>query len=88
VGLELQRCIKTAANGGTFSFDHKAGVIFLDDVEGWDVQAGARYSIPLNYGRWGYMKGGYRYVEIKKSQSDYAFKHALEGGYMEFGFIF
>ncbi len=87
-GLELQRCLKTAANGGTLSCDTKAGVIFLDDVEGYDVQAGARYSVPLNSGRWGYLKGGYRVVELKKGQSDYIFNHALEGGYMEFGFIF
>jgi hypothetical protein len=88
VGLEFQRCLKTMANGGTFSCDNKAGVIFLDDVEGWDVQAGARYSIPLNYGRWGYMKGGYRLVDLKKNQADFLFNNTLEGGYMEFGFIF
>ena len=87
-GLELQRCIRTFANGGTFSTDCKAGAIFLDDVEGWDAEAAARYSIPLNCGRWGYLKGGYRLVDIKKSQQDIAFNQALEGGFMEFGFIF
>ncbi len=88
VGLELQKCLATTRNGGTFSLDNKAGVIFFDNVEGWDVQAGAKYSVPLNYGRWGYMKGGYRLIDLKKSQPDLIFNHALEGGFMEFGFIF
>ncbi len=46
-GLEFQKCLRTAANGGTLSCDLKAGGVFLDSVEGWDVQAAARYSIPL-----------------------------------------
>ena len=51
-------------------------------------QAGARYSIPLNCGRWGYFKGGYRSVDIKKGEPKLVFNQALEGGFMEFGFIF
>jgi hypothetical protein len=87
-GLELQRCIRAFANGGTLSLDCRAGGIFLDNVAGSDLEAGARYSIPLNCGRSGYVKGGYRVVDIKKSQSDFAFNQALEGGFMSFGFIF
>jgi hypothetical protein len=87
-GIEFQKCLKTAANGGTFSWDCKAGAIFLDDVEGWDVQAGAQYAIPLNCGRSGYVKGGYRLVQLKKSQNDYLLDNAVEGGFMEMGFIF
>lgn len=89
VGFEVQRCVTTTANGATFSCDSKAGAIFLDDVEGWDVELGGRYSIPLNSAtRWGYMKGGYRLVNLKKSQSDFLLKDSLEGGFMELGFIF
>ena len=89
VGLEVQRCMVTTRNGGTFSCDYKAGVIFGDDVEGYDLEAGGRYSIPLNRaGRWGYVKGGYRAVQLKKSQNDYLLKNTLEGGFVEFGFIF
>ncbi len=87
-GLELQRCIRVFANGGTLSLDCRAGGIFLDNVEGSDLEAGARYSIPLNCGRSGYVKGGYRVVDIKKSQNDFGFNQALEGGFMSFGFIF
>ncbi len=89
VGLEYQRCLATTRNGATFSCDSKAGAIFLDDVEGWDVELGGRYSIPLNNAtRWGYMKGGYRLVSLKKSQSDFLLKDSLEGGFMELGFVF
>ena len=87
-GIEFHRFIKASANGGTLSCDCKAGVIFLDDVAGVDAQAGAQYAIPLNAGRSGYVKAGYRLVELKKSQNDFLLNNALEGGYMEFGFIF
>lgn len=87
-GIEFQNCLKTARNGASLSCDWKAGAIFLDDVEGWDVQAGARYAIPLNCGRSGYVKAGYRLVELKKSQNDYLLADSLDGGFMEFGFIF
>lgn len=87
-GLEFQQCIKTAPNGGTFSCDYKAGVIFFDDVQGWDIQIGMKYTIPLGCGRWGYAKGGYRFIDIKKSQPDILFNNAIEGGFGEFGFIF
>lgn len=87
-GLEFQRCIKTARNGGTLSWDHKVGVIFLDNVDGWDIQLGLRYSIPLNCGRAGFASGGYRFISYKKSQPDYLWQHVIEGGYLEFGLIF
>ena len=87
-GIEYRRFVKASANGGTLSCDCKAGAIFLDDVVGVDAQAGAQYAISLNSGRSGYVKAGYRLVELKKAQNDYLLNNALEGGYMEFGFIF
>lgn len=87
-GLELQQCIKTTWNGATLSCDYKAGFIFLDDVQGWDIQLGLKYTIPLGCGRWGYTKGGYRFIDYKKSQPDILFENAIEGGFWEFGFIF
>jgi hypothetical protein len=89
VGLELQRCMVRTSNGGTFSCDLKGGGIFLDDVAGYDVEAGGRYSIALNKaGRWGYIKGGYRAIGLDKTQADYILKNTIEGGFVEFGFIF
>ena len=88
VGLELDRCLQSNWRGGTFSLNTKAGFIFLDDVEGWDIKLGMRYSIPLGCGRGGFLGGGYRYFDYKKSTSAYLWKHALEGGYLEMGFVF
>jgi len=87
-GLEVQRAFKTARNGATLSWDCKAGGIFLDDTVGGDFEAGARYSIPLNCGRSGYVKGGYRLVDLKKTQYDFVFKNTLSGGFIEGGLIF
>lgn len=87
-GVQFQRCVTTAPNGGTFSLDNRASVIFFDDVEGYDLQAAGRFSVPLNCGRWGYVKGGYRFVQLKKSQTDYLFQNTLEGGFIEGGLIF
>lgn len=87
-GIEFQRHLKTTANWGAFSCECKAGAMFLDDVEGWDAQAAAQYTIPLNNGRAGYLKGGYRLVAMKKTQNDFLLKNTLEGGFMELGFIF
>lgn len=87
-GLQFQRCLRTAPNGGTFSLDNRASIIFFDNVEGYDIQAGGRFSVPLNCGRWGYVRGGYRFVQLKKSQEDLLFSNTLEGGFLEGGLIF
>ena len=88
-GIQLQRCLKTSwVNGGTLSFDHSAAAIFLDDVEGWDLYTSIRYSVPLGCNRSGFMKGGYRYVEMKKQETNIVLNTAIEGGFAEFGFIF
>jgi len=87
-GLEFQRAFKMARNGAVLSWDCKAGGIFLDDTVGGDLETGARYSIPLNCGRSGFVKGGYRFVELKKTQYDFVFKNTLSGGFIEGGLIF
>ncbi len=88
MGIEFRKNMKTTANGATLSCECKAGAIFLDDVEGCDLQGAARYSIPMNCGRSGYVKGGYRLVQLKKGQNDFLLQDAVEGGFMEFGFVF
>ncbi len=87
-GIEIQRCIKMTPNGGVFSWDHRGAIFFLDDAEGWDLQTGIRYSVFLNSGRSGYVTGGYRFVQLRKSQTDIFLEHAIEGGFVEFGMIF
>ncbi len=87
-GLELQKYVKSSANGATLSWDCRAGAIFLDDVQGVDAQAGAQYTIPLNAGRTGFVRAGYRIVQLQKAPSSFLLKDELQGGYMEMGFIF
>lgn len=88
VGLEIKKCFNSLPNLGTFSCDFKGGVIFLDNVEGWDIQVGMRYSIPLNCGRSGYVSGGYKFVDYKKSEENLIWKNTFEGGYLEMGLVF
>jgi hypothetical protein len=88
MGLEFQKCLKTAPNGGTFSSHCKVGFLFLDNSEGWDIEAALKYSIPVNCGRWGFLKTGYRFIDIKRSETRFVLDHAVEGGFLEFGFVF
>lgn len=89
VGLELERCLKSTRLCNILSIECKAGFAFGDDTIGSDLSTGLRYAIPLNNGRWGFVKGGYRYLTFKKKYSDVKlFDTAMEGGFLEAGFIF
>ncbi len=88
-GMEFERCLKTTASCSTLSFECRAGVAFLDEAVGSDVSTGLKYSIPMNNGRWGFVKGGYRYLTFKKKYSDSrSFDTAMEGGFLQMGFVF
>ena len=88
-GVEMERCLKTTASCSTFSLECKAGVAFGDDGVGSDLSTGLKFSIPLNNGRWGFVKGGYRYVTYKKKYSDAKLiDTCLEGGFVQMGLVF
>ncbi len=87
-GVELQKCLRTMPNGATLSCDNRVGIGFLDGSLGLDVQAGARFSVPMNAGRWGYLRGGYRYLEVTEDRSDLRLDMTLQGGFAELGIIF
>lgn len=87
-GIEIQRCITTKCNGGSLSCDTRAGIAYLDGTLGLDVQAGLRYSIPLNCGRWGYAKGGYRLIDFKEDRIDHRIDTYLTGWFVEAGLVF
>lgn len=88
-GLEFEKCLKTSRFLSTLSLECKAGVSFLDDAVGTDLSTGLKYSIPLNNGRWGYVKGGYRYLTYKKGYSDVRLTDTtLEGGFLQAGLVF
>jgi hypothetical protein len=88
-GVELEKCLKTTASCSTLSLECSAAVAFGDDGVGSDMSTGIKFSIPLNNGRWGFVKGGYRYLTYKKKYSDAKLiDTCLDGGFVQMGLVF
>jgi hypothetical protein len=88
-GVEIEKCLKTTASCSTLSLECSAGVAFGDDGLGSDMSTGVKFSIPLNNGRWGFVKGGYRYLTYKKKYSDAKLiDTCLDGGFLQMGLVF
>ncbi len=87
-GIEIQRCIRTMCNGSTLSSDCRGGVSFLDGAFGVDAQTSLRYSVPLGMNRWGYARGGYRYLSLTEDRTDLRLDATFYGGFAELGMIF
>jgi len=87
-GIEVQKCIRTLPNAATFSCDNRVGLGYLDGSFSLDLQTGLQFSVPMNAGRWGYTKGGYRWLNFKESRDDLRWDTALEGWFAEAGLIF
>lgn len=87
-GVEVQKCIRTLPNGCTFSCDSSIGLGYLDDTFVMDLQVGGRFSVPMNVGRWGYAKGGYRWLNFNENKEFRKFSPRLEGWFIEAGLIF
>ncbi len=86
--LQIQKCIRTLCNGGTLSCDNRAGIGYLDGTLALDIQTGLQFSVPMNAGRWGYAKGGYRYINFQEDRNDLRLDTTLEGAFVEAGLIF
>jgi hypothetical protein len=87
-GIEVEKCIRTMCNGGTLSCDNLCDIGYLDGTFVVDAQAGMRYSVPLNCSRWGYVKGGYRYLSFQEDRDDLRWDTNLQGWFAEAGLIF
>jgi hypothetical protein len=87
-GIQIQRCCKTLPNGATFSSDHRIDFAYLDDTFGIDLQVGGRFSVPMGFNRWGYVRGGYRWIDFNEDRDDLRLDSTLEGGFVELGLIF
>jgi hypothetical protein len=88
-GLEFEGCLKTTRNMSTLSVEARAGMAFGDDSMGGDVSGGLKFSVPITNGRWGFVKGGYRYVTFKKKYSDVKLTDtAMDGGFVQVGLVF
>jgi hypothetical protein len=87
-GVGLQRCIRTMCNGATLSCDNKVNLGFLDNTFVLDVQTGLQFSVPMNAGRWGFVRGGYRLLNFNEDRDDLKLNSSFEGGFVETGLIF
>jgi len=87
VGIEFDRCLKNY-KGNTLALNLKGGVAFLDDTIGYEAEAALNYMIPIRTGRFGFLKGGYRYSHLKKETDTRMFNTTLDGGFLQMGFIF
>jgi len=87
VGLEFNKCLKNY-RGNTLALDCKGGVAFLDDTMGYEAEAGLRYMIPIRTGRFGFVKGGYRYFTLKKEKDTEMFNSTMSGAFLQIGLLF
>jgi len=87
-GIEVQKCIVTLPNAATLSCDTRVGLGYLDQTFSLDLQTGLQFSVPMNANRWGYAKGGYRWINFKEGRDDLHWDTALEGWFAEAGLIF
>jgi hypothetical protein len=87
LGLELNKCLKNF-RGNTLAIECKGGVAFLDDHTGYELEAGLSYIIPIKRGRFGFVKGGYRFAHLKKDKDYELFNTTMDGAFVQAGFIF
>lgn len=88
-GIEFEKALRSTRLRNVLSLQCKAGVAFMDEAFGSDLSTGLKYSIPMGKQRSGYIEGGYRFVTFKKNYSDVRqIDTAIEGGYLQMGFVF
>jgi hypothetical protein len=87
VGVEFQRSLKNY-RGNTLAIGCKGGLVFLDNHIGYDAEAGLSYLIPIKRGRFGFLKGGYKYAHLKKDKDAELFSTSTDGAFIQVGFIF
>jgi hypothetical protein len=85
--MELNKCLKNFG-GNSLTINCKAGVVFLDNHTGYELEGGLSYIVPIKTGRFGFLKGGYRYAHLKKDKDSELFKTTMDGAFVEAGFIF
>ena len=87
VGLEFAKCLKNY-RGSTLAFNCRGGVAFLDNHIGYEAEAALNYLIPVKRGRFGFLKGGYRFATLKKEKNIDLFATTMDGAFLEVGFLF
>lgn len=87
LGLEFNKCLKNY-RGSTLAMSCMGGVSFLDDHIGYDAEASLSYLIPIRRGRFGFIKGGYRYAQLKKDKGYETLSTQMDGAFVSVGFLF
>ncbi|MEW6352051.1 MAG: hypothetical protein AB1646_23620 [Thermodesulfobacteriota bacterium] len=87
LGVEFNKCVRNY-KGNTLALNVKGSVTFLDDHLGYDAEAALKYIIPIRQGRFGFIKGGYRYAHLKKERDADLFDVAMDGAFLQVGFLF
>jgi hypothetical protein len=87
-GIEVQKCIQTLCNGSTFSCHNRVTLSYLDNTLITDVQAGLQFSVPMGFNRFGFARGGYRYINFAEDRTDLRLEHNISGGFIEGGLMF
>jgi hypothetical protein len=86
-GLEFDKCLKNY-HGNTLALSGRGAIAFLNDSIGYDAEAALSYLIPIKTGRFGFVKGGYRYAYLKKDRPARMFNTTLDGPFVQVGFLF
>jgi hypothetical protein len=87
-GITLERVWRDVGGGGVASLHCKWSMQFLEGWLGWDGSAVARLSVPMNCGRFGYLEAGWRWVELKRSQSTDMDRTSMDGFTGTMGLVF
>jgi hypothetical protein len=87
LGLEFERCLKNY-RGNTLAFSGKGGIAFLSDSIGYEAQAALSYLIPVKTGRFGFVKAGYEYQQLKTEKTTKMFSTKFDGPFVQLGFLF
>ncbi len=87
LGIEFKRCLRNY-KGNTLAIGCKGAIVFLDNNIGYDAEAALSYLIPIKRGRFGFLKGGYKYASLKMEKDSEVLSTALDGPYLQVGFIF
>jgi len=87
VGLEFEKALKNW-RGNTLALSCKADIAFLSDSFGFDAETALNYMIPIKSGRFGFVKGGYKYSYFQKDIKHDALNTTLDGAFVQVGFMF
>ena len=86
-GATLERVLRNIGQA-TVSAECKGSVQFLEDYFGWNAQAVGRVYIPMNYGRWGYLEAGWKWMVLERTYPADIDKTNLNGVTGAVGLIF